>query len=104
MTGNPSPVTIGIDIGGTSVRAAVIDHDGEILASLRDTTPHTERETEDILVNLITKLAATQTISAVGLAVAGFVSSDQQRVMFAPHLPGGMPTSRRGFPPGCTCL
>ena len=86
MSSNGSPVTIGIDIGGTSVRAAVIDHDGEILASLRDTTPHTERETEDILVNLITKLAATQTISAVGLAVAGFVSSDQQRVMFAPHL------------------
>ena len=78
--------TIGIDIGGTSVRAAVIDAEGEIRASLRDTTPHTERETEDILVNLITKLAATHEVSAVGLAVAGFVSADRQRVMFAPHL------------------
>src|SRR4051812_9822194 len=54
--------TIGIDIGGTSVRAAVIDAEGEIRASLRDTTPHTERETEDILVNLITKLAATHEV------------------------------------------
>lgn len=78
--------TIGIDIGGTSVRAAVIDAEGEIRASLRDTTPHTERETEDILVNLITKLAATHEVSAVGLAVAGFVSADRRRVMFAPHL------------------
>ena len=50
-----APATIGIDIGGTSVRAAVIDGDGEIHASLRDATPHTERETEDILVTLITQ-------------------------------------------------
>jgi glucokinase len=64
----------------------VIDSEGEIHASLRDATPHTERETEDILVNLITKLAGTQPISAVGLAVAGFVSQDRRRVMFAPHL------------------
>jgi glucokinase len=79
-------VTVGIDIGGTSVRAAVIDSEGEIHASLRDATPHTERETEDILVTLISKLAGTQPVSAVGLAVAGFVSQDRRRVMFAPHL------------------
>jgi glucokinase len=86
MTANRSALSIGIDIGGTSVRAAVIGADGEIHASLRDATPHTERETEDILVNLITKLAGTQPVSAVGLAVAGFVSQDRRRVMFAPHL------------------
>ncbi len=84
--GHGSGVTIGIDIGGTSVRAAVIDSEGEIHASLRDATPHTERETEDILVTLISKLAGTQPVSAVGLAVAGFVSQDRRRVMFAPHL------------------
>lgn len=78
--------TIGIDIGGTSVRAAVIDSSGNILASLRDLTPHTERDTEDLLVNLISKLAATQPVSAVGLAVAGFVSRDRRHIMFAPHL------------------
>lgn len=77
--------TIGIDIGGTSVRAAVIDGIS-IGPSLREATPHTERETEDLLVTLITKLAASQPVSAVGLAVAGFVSADRQRVMFAPHL------------------
>ncbi len=77
--------TIGIDIGGTSVRAAVIDGIS-IGPSLREATPHTERETDDLLVTLITKLAASQPVSAVGLAVAGFVSADRQRVMFAPHL------------------
>ena len=78
--------TIGIDIGGTSVRAAVIGADLQIRASVRDLTPHTERETEDLLVTLIAKLAATQQVSAVGLAIAGFLSRDQQKVMFAPHL------------------
>ena len=86
MSGNRSTATIGIDIGGTSVRAAVIGADGEIHASLRDATPHTERETEDILVTLITKLAGTGPVTAVGMAVAGFISTDRQRVMFAPHL------------------
>lgn len=77
--------TIGIDIGGTSVRAAVLD--GTVLGPpLRDTTPRTERETEDLLVTLIAKLAATRPVEAVGLAVAGFVSADRRRVMFAPHL------------------
>ena len=77
---------VGIDIGGTSVRAAVIDGTAIRGASLRDATPRTERETEDLLVTLIGKLAANQPVSAVGLAVAGFVSADRQRVMFAPHL------------------
>jgi len=86
QSGKGTEVTIGIDIGGTSVRAAVIDSEGEIHASLRDATPHTERETEDILVTLISKLAGTQPVAAVGLAVAGFVSQDRRRVMFAPHL------------------
>ena len=81
-----STATIGIDIGGTSVRAAVLTGTAIRGTSLRDTTPRTERETEDLLVNLIAKLAATQPVSAVGLAVAGFVSADRQRVMFAPHL------------------
>ncbi|WP_420124052.1 ROK family protein [Nakamurella sp.] len=78
--------TIGIDIGGTSVRAAVLDGTEVLGPPLRDTTPRTERETEDLLVTLITKLAATRPVEAVGLAVAGFVSADRRRVMFAPHL------------------
>ncbi len=86
MRGKGSAAAIGIDIGGTSVRAAVIDADGQIHGSLRDATPRTEQETEDALVTLITKLASTHEVSAVGLAVAGFISRDRRSVMFAPHL------------------
>ncbi|MGI8589871.1 MAG: ROK family protein [Nakamurella sp.] len=77
---------IGIDIGGTSVRAAVIDDGCGVLTSRRARTPHTVQETEDVLSELITDLSAEYEVGAVGLAVAGFVSTDRSRVMFAPHL------------------
>jgi glucokinase len=85
-TAGPPLPTIGIDIGGTSVRAAVVDAAGTVLAAVRDRTPRTEPDSEDLLVTLISKMAATTPVSAVGLAVAGFISADRHRVMFAPHL------------------
>jgi len=84
MSGNN--FNIGIDIGGTSVRAAVIDDRCQVMASRRALTPHTVTETEDVLSDLITELASEFEVRAVGLAVAGFVSTDRRRVMFAPHL------------------
>ena len=84
MTG--ASFTVGIDIGGTSVRAAVIDQDCNVVASRRAFTPRTVTDTEDVLSQLVSELAAEYDVGAVGLAVAGFVSSDRSRVMFAPHL------------------
>lgn len=81
-----STYTVGIDIGGTSVRAAVIDESGAIVNRTRELTPATTAATEDLLVELVHHLQATHPVEAVGLAVAGFISSDRQRVMFAPHL------------------
>ncbi len=78
--------TIGIDIGGTSVRAAVVGGSGQILASVRGSTPATVTRTEDLLVELVQALRREHDVAAVGLAVAGFISADRQRVMFAPHL------------------
>lgn len=79
-------LTIGIDIGGTSVRAGVVDDSGAIIAAARARTPHSVRTTEDVLVNLVRELTAQHPVAAVGLAVAGFISTDRTRVMFAPHL------------------
>ncbi len=79
-------LNIGIDIGGTSVRAAVVDAHCQVVASRRAFTPRTVPDTEDVLSALIAELAAEHDVAAVGLAVAGFVTTDRQRVMFAPHL------------------
>lgn len=79
-------LNIGVDIGGTSVRAAVVDEQCRVVASRRAFTPHTVAETEDVLCRLIGELATEYEVGAAGLAVAGFVSTDRRRVMFAPHL------------------
>ena len=79
-------VTVGVDIGGTSIKAAVIDRDGHIVETRTAATPHTAQETDDALVTVIEDLAGRHPVSAVGLAVAAFITADQQTVMFAPHL------------------
>jgi len=80
-------LAIGIDIGGTSVRAGVIGPGGEIRQTVRGRTPRTTAEAEALLIRMITDLAADTPVRSVGLAVAGFISVDRQRVMYAPHLP-----------------
>lgn len=78
--------TVGIDIGGTCVRAAAVTAAGVLVAEVVEPTPTTAAETEDLLVDVARHLLAAHDATAVGLAVAGFVSADRRRVMFAPHL------------------
>ena len=78
--------TIGVDIGGTSVRAGVVDRHGNILDTARAPTPAGESALEDAIVSAISGLTARHRVTGVGLAVAGFVATDRRTVMFAPHL------------------
>ena len=81
------PLTIGIDVGGTSIRAAVVDPDGQVLDSAQAPTPQNSRALESGLDRAVRELAARHDVAAVGLAVAGFINSDRTVVRFAPHLP-----------------
>ncbi len=98
---------IGIDIGGTSMRAGIVTPAGEILATARAATPSTAAELEDRLVGLVTELRRRHEIDAVGLAIAGFLDSDRRTVRFAPHLPwrdtdvAGRMEARLGVPVAC---
>jgi glucokinase len=78
--------TIGVDIGGTSVRAGVVDRYGTVLDTARAPTPTSEAALEAAIVSAVGGLAARHRVAAVGLAVAGFVATDRRSVMFAPHL------------------
>ncbi|QKT07601.1 ROK family protein [Gordonia sp. X0973] len=82
-----SDPTIGIDIGGTSVRAAVVDEQGQQLDTLRAVTPATTQALEHCLDRLVGELTSRWSVSAVGLAIAGFLTVDRSTVRFAPHLP-----------------
>lgn len=79
--------TIGVDIGGTSVRAGVVDCYGTVLDTARAPTPTGEAALEQAVATVVGSLAARHRVRGVGLAVAGFVTPDRRSVRFAPHLP-----------------
>lgn len=81
-----SAYTIGIDVGGTSIRASVVDADGVVVDSARAPTPGAAAALEDALHRLVDELAGRNRVAAVGLAVAGFLNEDRTVVRFAPHL------------------
>jgi glucokinase len=79
-------LTIGVDVGGTSVRAGVVDAEGNVHDTARTPTPRSEGALEAALAGVIGELSSRHRIGAVGLALAGFVTPDRRGVWFAPHL------------------
>lgn len=79
-------LTVGVDVGGTSARAAVVDEHGEILRTHRVPTPKTRDQLNAAVADTVRVLADRYPVAGVGLAVAGFVSEDRRVVRFAPHL------------------
>lgn len=79
-------LTVGVDVGGTSVRAGVVDAEGTILDTARTLTPRSDTALEAALAGVVAELAARYPLGAVGLALAGFVTPDRRGVRFAPHL------------------
>jgi glucokinase len=80
-------LTVGVDIGGTSVRAGVIDADGTVVATAATPTARDAAGLDDAIVDLVRGLAEHHHIGAVGLAIAGFVDPDRRTVAFGAHLP-----------------
>ncbi|HLS76817.1 MAG TPA: ROK family protein [Nocardia sp.] len=82
-----APLTVGVDVGGTNIRASVVDADGEVLDTVQAPTPRSARALEDALARAVGELRGRHPVAAVGLAVAGFVNEHRHTVRFAPHLP-----------------
>jgi glucokinase len=76
-----------VDIGGTKVAAGVVDEHGTILASThRDTPADDVRQIEDAIAAVVTELAGSYDVKAVGVGAAGFIDARRSTVMFAPNL------------------
>ncbi|GAB3737724.1 ROK family glucokinase [Nocardiopsis nanhaiensis] len=82
-------LTVGVDIGGTKVAAAVITAGGRVLARLRAETPERSKNpsvVEDTIVSVVSDLRQEYTVRAVGVGAAGFVDERRANVLFSPHL------------------
>ena len=78
---------VGVDIGGTKIAVGVVDDSGRILAKTkRKTNPSDPASIDAAIADAVAELSVSHEFSAVGLAAAGFVSSDRQRVLFAPNI------------------
>ncbi len=81
---------IGVDIGGTKVLATAVSSSGRVLRTALRTTPGRRVEArlvEDALTEAVEEIAGTRRVRAIGIAAAGFVDAQGERVRFAPHLP-----------------
>jgi glucokinase len=82
-----APPTIGVDLGATNVRCAVVDGGGNILAEVRDHTGVGGADVIPTTAALVAKLRADfPAVSAVGVGAAGLVDRDGD-VQYAPNIP-----------------
>lgn len=80
-------LTIGVDIGGTKIAAALVDTEGTILAQTTRPTPATDVSAiEDVVVEAVNELAEGNAVLAVGVAAAGYIDASQSVVYYAPNL------------------
>ena len=90
MSGRPK-ATVGIDLGGTKVQAALID-DGAVVGDLKVATP--AGGVEEVVaamaacVGRLAGLAGSGGIAGVGVGAPGVVDPASGTVMRAPNLPG----------------
>jgi len=73
---------IGIDLGGTNMRVALITGDGEIVKKIKGPTP------EDLPAAIFAAIESlySEEIAGIGLGVAGLMSGEKDRVLNSPNL------------------
>lgn len=78
---------IGLDIGGTGIKAGLVDTEGNVISRQEVPTPaENTQAVEDAVVELITSLSADNAIIAAGVAAAGFIDENQSTVYYAPNI------------------
>jgi glucokinase len=80
-------LTIGIDVGGTKILGGIVDEQGKILAKARRNTPvEGGLALLAAIAAVANELAAQEKVVAVGLSIAGFVSSDRSTMLATPNI------------------
>ena len=94
MEQNDKPYVVGVDLGGTNVRAAVIDRSTEQIVARGENLPSMAQEGVDqtagqialaVETALMTALAHKEQVVGVGVAVPGHVKASEGMVKWAPN-------------------
>ncbi len=85
---------IGIDVGGTSIKAAVVDENATRGGLLQLPTPSSAAELAGSCAQLARELATTGVV-AVGVGTAGFADRQTGVHVWGPHVPGPAPIVER---------
>ena len=81
---------IGVDLGGTNVRAAIVDEKGNIL-EMKKTATEINKGTTHVMTkikDLIRSLDGYEKTSGIGLGVPGPVDTVNKVMVLASNLPG----------------
>jgi glucokinase len=81
-----APVAVGIDVGGTKVKALRVRADGEVLARAQGPTPADDVEATIEALLEAAGAVLTSDVVAVGLGAAGLVHWPDGTLLFAPNL------------------
>jgi len=91
----PKPYSIGVDLGGTNLRVALVSRKGEVLKKIK------EPSTGDIFESLKKAIQGllSPEVEGVGIGVAGVVDREGKKVIVSPNLPeiNGMDFKKLGF-------
>ncbi|WP_250444410.1 ROK family protein, partial [Actinotalea sp. C106] len=78
---------IGVDIGGTKIAAGLVDEAGVIIAQAkRSTVAGDAAEIDRAVADLYRELSAGHEVHALGVAAAGFISSDRATALFGANI------------------
>jgi len=84
---------IGVDLGGTNLRAAAISREGEVLSRISGRA-HLREGREAVIVDMVTsiekirdELGQNNRIAGIGIAVAGFIQLDKGIIVGSNNLP-----------------
>ncbi len=82
--------TLAVDLGGTQMRAAVVDPDGDLLLRRSEPTPRAAA-CPDALMDLVGDVLADQPVEHAVIGVPGRVDHRRGRLEHAPNLPPDWP-------------
>lgn len=74
---------IGIDLGGTNMRVALISRDGEIVEKIKEAT---SEEALNFILKAVNDLFSDN-VAGIGIGVAGLISREEGKVLTSPNFP-----------------